>query len=128
MHVKFNRIVTQSLISFLIFSTILNLIPPVAAFGAGAKAGWQAEWEKTLQAAAKEGKVVIYTGGRGTYNWEKIFGEEGARWFHTGGIFCALLVGIGKRDLFDAHTTRHVECRCRAHHSCTDYEEFHRYL
>ena len=23
-------------------------------------------------------------------DWEKIFGEEGARWFHTGGIFCAL--------------------------------------
>jgi 2-dehydro-3-deoxygluconokinase len=26
----------------------------------------------------------------GDINWEKIFGEEGARWFHTGGIFCAL--------------------------------------
>src|SRR5437879_1401012 len=23
-------------------------------------------------------------------DWERIFGEEGARWFHTGGIFCAL--------------------------------------
>jgi len=23
-------------------------------------------------------------------NWEAIFGSEGARWFHTGGIFCAL--------------------------------------
>ena len=23
-------------------------------------------------------------------NWEKIFGEEGVRWFHTGGIFAAL--------------------------------------
>lgn len=23
-------------------------------------------------------------------DWEKIFGDEGARWFHTGGIFCAL--------------------------------------
>src|ERR1700716_991127 len=23
-------------------------------------------------------------------DWEKIFGAEGARWFHTGGIFCAL--------------------------------------
>src|SRR5882724_685700 len=23
-------------------------------------------------------------------DWEKIFGSEGARWFHTGGIFCAL--------------------------------------
>ena len=26
----------------------------------------------------------------GQVDWEKIFGREGARWFHTGGIFCAL--------------------------------------
>jgi 2-dehydro-3-deoxygluconokinase len=26
----------------------------------------------------------------GDIDWEKIFGGEGARWFHTGGIFCAL--------------------------------------
>src|SRR6185369_15196993 len=26
----------------------------------------------------------------GDVDWEKIFGTEGARWFHTGGIFCAL--------------------------------------
>lgn len=26
----------------------------------------------------------------GMIDWEKIFGNEGARWFHTGGIFCAL--------------------------------------
>ena len=26
----------------------------------------------------------------GDIDWEKIFGVEGARWFHTGGIFCAL--------------------------------------
>ncbi len=26
----------------------------------------------------------------GDIDWQKIFGEEGARWFHTGGIFCAL--------------------------------------
>jgi 2-dehydro-3-deoxygluconokinase len=26
----------------------------------------------------------------GEIDWEKIFGREGARWFHTGGIFCAL--------------------------------------
>ena len=26
----------------------------------------------------------------GDIDWEKIFGQEGARWFHTGGIFCAL--------------------------------------
>jgi len=27
---------------------------------------------------------------RGDIDWEEIFGKEGARWFHTGGIFCAL--------------------------------------
>lgn len=26
----------------------------------------------------------------GEIDWEKIFGNEGVRWFHTGGIFCAL--------------------------------------
>src|SRR5215468_3239356 len=26
----------------------------------------------------------------GDIDWEKVFGEEGARWFHCGGIFCAL--------------------------------------
>jgi 2-dehydro-3-deoxygluconokinase len=26
----------------------------------------------------------------GEIDWEKIFGQEGARWLHTGGIFCAL--------------------------------------
>src|SRR5437867_7121920 len=26
----------------------------------------------------------------GDVDWKKIFGGEGARWFHTGGIFCAL--------------------------------------
>ncbi len=27
---------------------------------------------------------------RGSIDWEKIFGNDGSRWFHTGGIFCAL--------------------------------------
>src|SRR5438128_2398221 len=26
----------------------------------------------------------------GDINWEEIFGKHGVRWFHTGGIFCAL--------------------------------------
>ncbi len=26
----------------------------------------------------------------GTIDWDEIFGKQGARWFHTGGIFCAL--------------------------------------
>jgi 2-dehydro-3-deoxygluconokinase len=29
----------------------------------------------------------------GEVNWEKLFGEEGVRWFHTGGIFAALEEG-----------------------------------
>jgi 2-dehydro-3-deoxygluconokinase len=27
---------------------------------------------------------------KGDFDWEEIFGKHGARWFHTGGIFCAL--------------------------------------
>lgn len=27
---------------------------------------------------------------RGDIDWDEIFGKHGARWFHTGGIFCAL--------------------------------------
>jgi 2-dehydro-3-deoxygluconokinase len=26
----------------------------------------------------------------GDFDWDEIFGKQGARWFHTGGIFCAL--------------------------------------
>ena len=26
----------------------------------------------------------------GDIDWDDIFGKQGARWFHTGGIFCAL--------------------------------------
>ena len=26
----------------------------------------------------------------GDVDWDRIFGDEGARWFHTGGVFCAL--------------------------------------
>jgi len=29
----------------------------------------------------------------GDVDWERIFGADGARWFHTGGIFCALSEG-----------------------------------
>ena len=36
------------------------------------------------------GHTAISQLKRGDIDWEKIFGEEGARWFHTGGIFCAL--------------------------------------
>ena len=33
----------------------------------------------------------------GEVNWEKLFGEEGVRWFHTGGIFAALAPTPPKR-------------------------------
>jgi len=36
------------------------------------------------------GHTAISQLKRGDIDWEKIFVEEGARWFHTGGIFCAL--------------------------------------
>lgn len=32
----------------------------------------------------------------GEVNWEKLFGEEGVRWFHTGGIFAALETGTAE--------------------------------
>jgi len=36
------------------------------------------------------GHTAVSQLDRGDIDWEKIFGHEGARWFHTGGIFCAL--------------------------------------
>ncbi len=36
------------------------------------------------------GNTAVSQLKKGDIDWHKIFGEEGARWFHTGGIFCAL--------------------------------------
>jgi 2-dehydro-3-deoxygluconokinase len=36
------------------------------------------------------GHTAIAATKPGDFNWEDIFGKKGARWFHTGGIFCAL--------------------------------------
>jgi 2-dehydro-3-deoxygluconokinase len=36
------------------------------------------------------GHTAVSTLKPGQIAWEAIFGKEGARWFHTGGIFCAL--------------------------------------
>ncbi len=36
------------------------------------------------------GNTAVSQLKKGDIDWEKIFGEEGARWLHTGGIFCAL--------------------------------------
>src|SRR4051794_7978861 len=36
------------------------------------------------------GNTAVSQLKKGDIDWEQIFGQEGARWFHTGGIFCAL--------------------------------------
>ena len=36
------------------------------------------------------GHTAISQTKPGDFDWETIFGKTGARWFHTGGIFCAL--------------------------------------
>ncbi|MDP2643734.1 MAG: extracellular solute-binding protein [Desulfobacterales bacterium] len=42
---------------------IANLVTPGPAEAAGPGAPWEAQWEKTVAAAKKEGKVVIYSSG-----------------------------------------------------------------
>src|ERR1044072_2468978 len=48
-------------------------------FGVGAAAG-----------CSDRGHTAVSQLKPGDIDWEQIFGREGARWFHTGGIFCAL--------------------------------------
>lgn len=36
------------------------------------------------------GHTAISQANPGDFDWDHIFGKDGARWFHTGGIFCAL--------------------------------------
>lgn len=36
------------------------------------------------------GHTAISQANPGDFDWDHIFGKGGARWFHTGGIFCAL--------------------------------------
>ncbi len=36
------------------------------------------------------GNTAVSQLRRGDIDWDAIFGKQGARWFHTGGIFCAL--------------------------------------
>ena len=40
--------------------------------------------------ASDRGNTAVSQLKPGDIDWHKIFGQEGARWFHTGGIFCAL--------------------------------------
>jgi len=42
----------------------------------------------------------------GQIDWESIFGTHGARWFHTGGIFCALSESTAEVALEAVHAAR----------------------
>ena len=58
-------------------AVILILLCSVQAIGAQAKPAWQQEWEKSLEAAKKEGQVVVYISGYDTVlaDFEKEFPE-----------------------------------------------------
>ena len=40
-------------------------------------------------------------------NWERVFGEEGVRWFHTGGIFAALAIPNTSEAVIEAVEAAH---------------------
>ncbi|HKQ51336.1 MAG TPA: sugar kinase [Pyrinomonadaceae bacterium] len=42
------------------------------------------------QGCSDRGHTAVSQLRPGEIDWEQLFGREGARWFHTGGIFCAL--------------------------------------
>jgi 2-dehydro-3-deoxygluconokinase len=45
---------------------------------------------RAAQGCSDRGHTAVSQLKAGDIDWEKIFGDEGVRWFHTGGIFCAL--------------------------------------
>src|SRR5689334_22155349 len=45
---------------------------------------------RAAQGCSDRGHTAVSQLKRGEIDWEQIFGGAGARWFHTGGIFCAL--------------------------------------
>jgi 2-dehydro-3-deoxygluconokinase len=45
---------------------------------------------RAAQGCSDRGHTAISQLKAGDIDWEEIFGTHGARWFHTGGIFCAL--------------------------------------
>src|SRR5215468_5164403 len=45
---------------------------------------------RAARGCSDRGHTAISQLKKGELDWEKIFGDQGARWFHTGGIFCAL--------------------------------------
>jgi 2-dehydro-3-deoxygluconokinase len=69
----------------------------------------------------------------GEIDWEKIFGVEGSRWFHTGGIFAALsetTPGVAKEAMQAAkrhgavvsYDLNYRESRFGVFRRCTDWE------
>lgn len=50
-------------VSYTFFACVALLCAAGGAFAAQAKPAWQLEWEKTLEAAKKEGQVAIYISG-----------------------------------------------------------------
>jgi iron(III) transport system substrate-binding protein len=46
-----------------VFAAALLCLVASVSYGAQAKPGWQVEWEKTLDAAKKEGQVTVYISG-----------------------------------------------------------------
>jgi ribose 1,5-bisphosphokinase PhnN len=50
----------RRLLPFIFFGLSITIN---SAFAAQAKPAWQLEWEKTLDAAKKEGQVVVYISG-----------------------------------------------------------------
>jgi 2-dehydro-3-deoxygluconokinase len=51
----------------------------------------------------------------GDIDWERIFGDEGVRWFHTGGIFCAL-------SETTPHVTHEAMTAARKHGAIISYD------
>lgn len=45
---------------------------------------------RAARGCSDRGHTAIAALKRGEVDWGKVFGENGTRWFHTGGIFCAL--------------------------------------
>jgi iron(III) transport system substrate-binding protein len=52
----------KTLNSFIIGIVIYSFLMSPFAHGAEAKAVWQAEWDRTVEAAKKEGRLVLYSG------------------------------------------------------------------
>ena len=53
-------------IAFAVLVLVCQLVGPIRPIlAAESKASWQGEWERTVQAAEKEGQLVVYIGGYG---------------------------------------------------------------